>query len=99
MIFAQTMGSAIFTIFHSLIGIYSFIVIARGILSWFSPSPFNPLVRAIYGLTDPLLWRIRKYLPFTFTNGLDFSPIVLLIGLFLLREFIRGLSMQFFHMM
>lgn len=99
MIFAQTMGSAIFTIFHSLIGIYSFIVIARCILSWFSPSPFNPLVRAIYGLTDPLLWRIRKYLPFTFTNGLDFSPIVLLIGLFLLREFIRGLSMQFFHMM
>lgn len=95
MIFMSTMGSAILTIINSLLSAYVLVVIARCILSWFNPSPFNPIVRAIYSITEPVLWRIRKHLPFTYTSGIDFSPIVVIVLVYLVRQFIQAVYLQF----
>jgi YggT family protein len=68
-----------------LLGVYQFVVIGAALISWVNPDPYNPIVRLLRNLTEPLLWRIRKYLPFTYKSGLDFSPIVLLLAIQILK--------------
>jgi YggT family protein len=68
-----------------LINIYTWIVIADVVLSWLISlnmvNPYQPTVRsfsqALHSLTEPLLRPIRRYLPQT--QGIDFSPVVLII--------------------
>jgi YggT family protein len=67
-----------------LIDGYTFIVFVAVILSWFRLSPDNPVVRVTSALTEPVLEPIRKILPGA--GGFDFSPMVLLLGLQLLRR-------------
>jgi YggT family protein len=66
-----------------IIDLYSFLVIAAVILSWTGLDRRNPLVAVVYGLTEPVLERIRSWLPPM--GGLDLSPMVLLIGLQVLK--------------
>ncbi len=81
------------------LGVYFWIIIARAILSWVSPDPYNPIVRFLYRVTEPVLRPIRHRLP-TVGMGLDLSPVVVLLAIkfvewFLvdsLREF--GLSLR-----
>jgi YggT family protein len=67
--------------------IYSWIVIARVVISWVNADPYNPIVRAIYSVTEPVLYRIRRALP-VFGGGIDFSPIVVFIGIMFLQSFL-----------
>jgi YggT family protein len=67
--------------------IYSWIVIARVVISWVNADPYNPIVRAIYSVTEPVLYRIRRALP-VFAGGIDFSPIVVFIGILFLQSFL-----------
>ena len=52
-------------------------------MSWLQQSPRNPVATIVYGLTEPVLEPIRRVLPVV--GGLDFSPMVLLILLRVLR--------------
>jgi YggT family protein len=63
---------------------YSLIVFVAVILSWLRLSPDNPLARLIFTLTEPVLERIRRVVPAF--GGFDFSPLVLLLGLRLIRR-------------
>ncbi|MDR1359549.1 MAG: YggT family protein [Deltaproteobacteria bacterium] len=76
---------AVQTVCDTLLGVYQFIVIGAALVSWVNPDPYNPLVRLLRNLTEPLLWRIRKYLPFTYKSGLDFSPLVLLLAVQIIK--------------
>lgn len=67
--------------------IYMWIVLARVILSWVSPDPYNPIVRFINNLTEPVLYQIRRRLPVVF-GGLDLSPIVVFLAIIFLRSFL-----------
>ncbi|NTU60168.1 MAG: YggT family protein [Deltaproteobacteria bacterium] len=70
---------------------YLWIVIARAILSWVNPDPYNPIVRFLGRATDPVLHWIRRRIPVSF-GGIDFSPmIVMLVILFLQRVLVRTL--------
>jgi YggT family protein len=68
----------------SLIDLYSLIVIVAVVLSWVQVDPRNPLVGLVRALTEPALAPIRKLLPAA--GGLDFSPMLLLIGLQALKR-------------
>ena len=76
---------ALILVADTVFQVYFFIVIGACLISWVNPDPYNPIVRILRNLTEPLLWRIRKYLPFTYRSGLDFSPVVLLLGVQLAR--------------
>lgn len=76
---------AIIYVFDTVLSVYSFAVIGFCLISWVNPDPYNPIVRFLRGITEPALWRIRKYLPFTFMGGLDLSPIILLLGIQLFK--------------
>ncbi len=63
---------------HILLNIYMWIVIISALLTWVNPDPYNPIVKMLYGLTDPVLFWFRKRLPFLRTGGLDLTPIVVI---------------------
>jgi YggT family protein len=65
--------------------LYIYIVVARAIISWVNPDPYNPIVRFLHNATDPLVDKIRRIVPLQF-GSIDFSPIILLFGVFLLQR-------------
>lgn len=71
---------------NMIITIYIYIVIARAIISWVNPDPYNPIVRFLHNATDPVLNRIRRAVPL-FLGGIDFSPLLLLFALYILQRF------------
>jgi len=60
-----------------LLTLYMWMIIGRAIISWVSPDPYNPIVRFLYQATEPVLYQVRRYLPFF--GGIDFSPIVVIL--------------------
>ncbi len=68
---------------------YMWVIVARAVLSWVSPDPYNPIVRFINNITEPLLYQVRKRLPVVF-GGLDLSPILIILAIFFLQEFLVG---------
>ncbi len=67
-----------------IIDIYSLIVLVAVVVSWMQLPPSNPIANFAYAMTEPLLDPLRRALPPM--GGLDFSPMVLLIGLRMLRS-------------
>ncbi len=67
--------------------LFMWIIIAQAILSWVNPDPYNPIVRFINQVTEPVLIQIRKRIP-TIFGGMDFSPIIVLFGVIFLQEFL-----------
>jgi len=74
--------------------LYWWIIIASAIFSWLYAfnvvNPRNQFVgtigNALYRLTEPALRPIRRFMPDL--GGIDISPIILLLVLFFLRQFI-----------
>ncbi|MDX1765204.1 MAG: YggT family protein [bacterium] len=82
---------AIAQILHMVITIYIWIVIISALISWVNPDPYNPVVRFLRGATEPVLYRIRRFMPMV--GGIDFSPMVLILLLYFVDMFvIRTLS-------
>ena len=70
-----------------LLGVYMSIVIGRAILSWVNPDPYNPIVRFLHDVTEPVLSRIRRIIP-AFGGGMDFSPMILILAIYFLMSFL-----------
>ena len=78
---------ALATVISIVLNLYMWIIIARAILSWVSPDPYNPIVRFIHNITEPVLYQVRKRLPVNF-GGIDVSPIVVLLAIIFLQNFL-----------
>lgn len=72
---------------HLVLNIYLWIIIARAIISWVNPDPSNPIVRFLYRVTEPVLRPIRNLLPMQ-GIGLDLSPMILLVIIYVLDSFL-----------
>jgi len=69
--------------------IYMWVVVVRAIISWVTPDPYNPIVIFLRRSTDPILNPIRRRLPFALSRtGIDFSPLILLLGIIFLQKFL-----------
>ncbi len=90
----DVLWSALYQVISLVFQIYIFIVIARALVSWVNPDPYNPIVRFLYNATEPVLSRMRRYLPLQF-GGFDLSPIALLIALSVLEQVLLRLLVQF----
>lgn len=67
--------------------IYMWIIIGRAVISWVNADPYNPVVRFLYEATEPVLSRIRRVLPMSM-GGIDFSPMILILGIMFLQSFL-----------
>jgi YggT family protein len=74
--------------------LYSFAFIARAFLSWFRVSYYNPVARFLIQITEPLLAPLRRYIPPM--GGLDFTPMVALLILWLVERVLQTLLLMLF---
>lgn len=65
------------------------LILARVLMSWVQVDPSSPVARMIYDLTEPILAPVRNLLPPT--AGLDFSPLIVLIGLQFLGQILMSI--------
>ena len=66
---------------------YMIIVIARAVISWVNPDPYNQIVIFLYRATEPVLRPIRRILPMRNT-GIDLSPVIVILVIIFLRIFL-----------
>ncbi len=79
--------AAVAKVLDIVLNIYLWIVVARAILSWVNPDPYNAIVRFIHSATEPVLYQIRSRLPVSF-GGIDFSPILVFLIIIFLQNFV-----------
>lgn len=77
---------ALATVINILLGTYVWVVIGRVVISWVNADPYNPIVNFLYQITEPLLSRIRRFLPVF--GGLDFAPMILILAIIFLQSFL-----------
>ncbi|CRF41157.1 YggT family protein [Helicobacter ailurogastricus] len=78
---ANTILSALATILHSLITLYIWIIIIAALLSFVRPDPNNAIVQMLYRLTEPTLNKAKQLAPFLVFNGIDLSPLAVVLVL------------------
>jgi len=83
--FLQNFIIAVANVADVLLNVYSWLIIARAIISWVSPDPYNPIVNFLYMVTEPILRPARRIIP-PIGGTIDISPIVVLLLLMFLRQ-------------
>lgn len=78
---------ALSKLLNLVLSVYIWVIIGRAILSWVNPDPYNPIVRFLNEVTEPVLSRIRRVLPVSF-SGIDLSPMILILAIIFLQSFL-----------
>jgi YggT family protein len=77
---------AIAYIINALLGIYMWIIIIAALISWVNPDPYNPIVRFLYSVTDPVLRPIRRRIGIAM--GIDISPLIVILVIIFIQKFL-----------
>ncbi len=85
---------AIVRLVNVALTLYMWIIIARALVSWVNPDPYNPIVRFLYRATEPVLAPFRRLLPPYRTGGIDLSPLWVLLIIYILQEFLLRALVQ-----
>lgn len=78
---------ALASILDMVLNLYTWIIIVRALLTWVNPDPYNPIVRFLYNITEPVLGWVRRRVPIVF-GGLDLSPLLVLLVIYFLRLYV-----------
>ena len=87
MFVASNLVLTIARLLELVINVYIWVIIARAIISWVSPDPYNPIVRFLYRVTEPVLRHVRYRMP-NLAGGLDLSPMVVILALYCIDWFV-----------
>jgi len=79
--------TAIAKIIDIALTLYMWIIIARAVVSWVNPDPYNPIIRFLNAVTEPVLYQIRRRIPISF-GGIDFSPIIVILVIIFIQSFL-----------
>ncbi|HWP35383.1 MAG TPA: YggT family protein [Thermodesulfobacteriota bacterium] len=86
-------------VLNAALNIYWWIVLIAVLISWVSPNPYNPIVRALRGATEPLFAWVRRRVPgmrqLAFSTGLDLSPIVVFLAIWFLQIVIPSVLLHY----
>ncbi len=77
---------ALADIIHLVLTLYMWLIIARAIISWIQPNPYNQIVQFLYRSTEPALAPVRRILPDL--GGLDISPVVVIFIIMFIDRFV-----------
>jgi YggT family protein len=84
---------AVAVVIDMLLSAYMWVVVARAVLSWVHPDPYNTIVRFINGLVDPVTYRISRIIP-TRIGMVDVSPIILIALIWFAQSFLTRVVMD-----
>jgi YggT family protein len=75
------------------LSIYMWIIIARAVVSWVNPDPYNQIVQFLYRVTEPVMTPIRRWLPLG-SMGIDISSIIVILAIVFLQSFLVRTMME-----
>lgn len=91
MFVAGNLLNALATVLDYVLWLYMWVIIARALISWVNPDPWNPIVQFLDRITEPVLGPIRRRL--SWRMGIDVSPIIaFLIIMFLQMAVVQTLK-------
>jgi len=76
-----------------MLQIYMYIMIARALISWVNPDPYNPIVQFLRMATDPVLRFIRRYIP-PIGGTLDLTPMIVVFAIYFITEILVQFARQ-----
>ena len=86
---------ALAQIIHMLINLYTMVIGVAVLLSWVNPDPYNPIVRFLRQVTEPIFIRVRRLLPNSLLGGgIDFTPMIVLFVLIILDNVLVNLVLD-----
>ena len=71
-----------------MLRVFTWLIIIRALISWVNPDPHNPIVQFLNKVTEPILYPIRKMMPFSFRIGIDISPLIAFLLIVFLKTFL-----------
>lgn len=84
--------TAVGRILDIVLTLYMYVIIARALVSWVNPDPYNPIVNFLHKVTEPVLFQVRRRLPLL--GGVDLSPLVVLLAIYFLKKFVVDSILQ-----
>lgn len=96
MFIATNFFGALAQVLDLALSAYMWIIIARALISWVNPDPYNPVVRFLVKVTEPVLRPIQRLVP-TWKLGIDLSPIIVIFAIMFLRRFLVGVLFGLSH--
>ncbi|MFZ3116411.1 MAG: YggT family protein [Syntrophales bacterium] len=69
------------------LSLYMWIIVARALISWVNPDPYNPIVQFLYRATEPAMAVVRRWLPLR-GLGIDLSPLIIIAAIMFLQSFL-----------
>ncbi len=81
--------------FDLLFTLLSFAIIARALLSWFRPDPYNPAVRFLDQITEPIIAPLRRVIP-PIGGAIDITPIIALVLIQIVQAIVHNTLMSLY---
>jgi len=78
---------AIANILDIVLSIYMWVVIIAALISWVNPDPYNPIVRILHALTEPVLRPVRRVIGYRL-GPIDISPLIIILAIFFIQRFL-----------
>jgi YggT family protein len=85
--------TAIARVIDIVLTVYMWIIIARALISWVNPDPYNKIVIFLYRVTEPVLRPIRRIIP-RHSLPIDFAPLIVLLIIIFLQSFLVKTMLQ-----
>jgi len=77
-----------------LLTAFYWLFLLRALASLISRDPFNPVLKFLAAVTEPLIKPIRKILPADFRIGMDISAVIAFFLIVFLKSFLVGLLLD-----
>lgn len=78
---------AIANIADFILTAYKWVIIIAAVVSWVNPDPYNPIVRILYRVTEPVLRPVRRLIG-TRLGPIDISPLIVILIIIFIQMFI-----------
>lgn len=85
---------AVANILDIVLEVYQWIVIISAIISWVSPDPYNPIVRFLHAVTEPVLRPIRRLIGGKL-GPIDISPLIVILAIMFIQKFLISSLIEF----
>jgi len=78
---------AVAEIVNALLNVYYWVVIIAALISWVNPDPYNPVVKFLRAVTEPVLRPIRRMIG-SRLGPVDISPLIAIFAIIFIQKFL-----------
>lgn len=89
---------AVAKVLNIILELYQWVIIITAIISWVNPDPYNPIVRFLHSVTEPVLRPIRRVIGYRL-GPIDVSPIVVILAIIFIQKFLISSLVEFAYKM